>query len=96
MALTGTISANGSAAFQVGIRSGPEPLMLVLRGSWGSGTITLEASADNTNWVTCKDDSGTALSYTADCAVGVNLPPGAYYRLTLSGATGPSIVWAVC
>lgn len=89
------ITVDGStAAITLGQRPGPEPFMVVLRGTWGGGTITLQTTVDGTNWVTCKDDSGTAIAWTSDGAYGVNLPPGGTYRLTLSGSSSPSLNWA--
>lgn len=92
---TPLVADGSTAAITLGPRPGPEPFLLVLRGTWGGGTIKLQATVDDTNWVDCKDDSGTAITYTADCAVGLNLPPGAKYRLTLSGSTAPSLTWAI-
>ena len=35
-------------------------------GTWGGATAVVEGSMDGTNWFTLHDESGVALSFTAD------------------------------
>lgn len=67
------------------------------RGTWGSGTMTAEVTIDGTNYVTAQDGAGD-ITCTADCAKQWHTSEnGPYkgYRLTLSGATAPSLTCTV-
>jgi hypothetical protein len=58
---------------------------LVAAGTWGSGTITLQASPDSgTTWVS------SSVTRTADGISAFDLPP-CLIRLALTGATNPSL-----
>lgn len=93
---SGTLSSNTStAAVYVGYRQGSEPNMLLLSGSFGGGTITVEATVNDSTWVTCYDDAGDAIAFTAEGAYGLNLPAGPRYRLTMTGGTGQSVAWSL-
>ena len=60
-------------------------------GTFGSGTLTIQASYDNgTTWFALKDSAGAAGSFTADGALNVEVGE-ANLRFTLAGATSPNI-----
>lgn len=53
-------------------------------GSFGSGTITFQASHDSTNWFTLS-------TATANTRVSHKLTAGEFVRATLSGAIAPTV-----
>lgn len=87
------LAANGSTStFQGNARwaSGHnEYNTLLAYGTWGGGTLAIEVSFDDSNWV-AYTYNGAAVSMTADGAREfiVNAP---FVRATLSGATGPDL-----
>jgi hypothetical protein len=59
-------------------------------GTFGSGTVSLEASSDGTNW-TVLSISGTAAEFTtAKVAFIERLGQGMHVRASLSGSSGAS------
>jgi hypothetical protein len=59
-------------------------------GTFGGGTVALEASPDGgTTWVTVQDVAGAAVSFTANGNKNVSLGPGLKLRGNLSGGAGP-------
>lgn len=53
-------------------------------GTWGSATLTVEGSNDNSDWVTLTDVHGTAMSYTDDFLATVAENPR-YMRIATTG-----------
>ena len=84
MYLNTTLAANGStASFGPGGR-----LAIFASGTWGGGTLTLEMQQPGESvWFAVENAAFTAtpVSRVAE------LPPGSLVRLTLTGATSPSI-----
>lgn len=76
-------SNNASSATQQG--SADTGYTVVAHGTWGGGTLTLEYSANGTDFVT----SGQTL--TADGAMDFTARAGLYWRVTLAGATAGGI-----
>ena len=72
---------------------------LAARGTFGSGTLTLQwcryddATATSGNWINV-GVSGSLCQLTAAGIIGFTLPPG-FLRASLSGATNPSIELAI-
>lgn len=73
-------------------------------GTFGGGTASLEASPDGgTTWVAILDQSGTAITFTANGVVNFELyadqdPIAANktkIRLTLAGATAPTLNYII-
>ena len=60
---------------------------VIVYGTWGGGTVTIQASADLTTWV----DLGSDLTFTADGIGNFDLAPGVTIRAELSGSTGAAI-----
>ena len=82
------LSANGSTAtFTPPLIQDDLGVMLEVSvtGTFGSGNVTLEQSPDGTNWFVC----GTAISAKARQVISVY--SGSLLRLTLAGATTPSL-----
>lgn len=94
---TGTLVADGSTAGIVPSRRerSTERVAISVVGTWGNGTITIEAAVDGTNYAPIARADGTDLEFSADFADGVLPPPGVPIRLTLTGATGPDLDWAI-
>lgn len=97
---SGTLSAeNTQTAAFVGRhnRDSTSVVLIVLRGTFGGGTVTVQVSVDDgANWVTARDASNAAIAFTEEGAYGVNLlPPGVKVRLAIGTATTPSVAWAV-
>lgn len=87
----GTFSADGTAVVAEGGYNATKSLnTLYLVGTWGSGTITLEASPDNGATFASVQD----LTYTANAVINLNFRWTAL-RLKLAGATNPSLKWWV-
>ena len=85
---SGTLTANGSTpshSFPGGVGTAHAA------GTFGSGTLALEVSADNgTTFI----NGGTSVQLTADGIFNFTLPSDELLvRLTLSGATDPDIDW---
>lgn len=84
-----TLSANGSTS-AVAVDSLMNEITLYngATQTWGSGTITLETSIDGTTWVST---GKTWTSGTANTQLDRVTVFGQRFRLTLSGATGPTL-----
>ena len=64
-------------------------------GTFGSATIVLQGSNDNTNWVNLKDTGGTAISLTAAGAAEFSTAM-AYIRPSTSGGSSSDVDVIVC
>ncbi len=94
---SGTISAQNTNTASWASRGGP--MLINLTGAtFGTGTVTLQASTDmGATWTTANySNTATAITWTAagarvisDCVAGVR------YRLSIGAATTPSIPWTV-
>lgn len=63
-------------------------------GTFGSATITLQASNDGTNFVTLKDSAGTAISFTA-AGMAEFSTAALYLKPTSSGGTADNVTVTV-
>jgi hypothetical protein len=95
-ALTGTLTSNTTSSVVKPRKdaASSRPMVLVVRGTWGGGTLAVQASADGTNFVPVYE-SGSAVTIAADGAIGLDLPAGMPCRLSLTGATAPSLTWHI-
>ncbi len=85
---TGTITSNGKTA-ATSFRGGG--LFIHLNGTFGGGTVTVELSYDTgTTWIPVSADA----VYTSSVIRTVNLPD-CWVRLDMSGATSPTVRWAI-
>ena len=79
-------TANGSSAAFV---STGRFMTLVASGSFGGGTLTVQASLDGIAWL------DTDVSATGPAALNFLSGLGVYHRLNLTGATGPNLFASV-
>lgn len=85
----GTLTANGSGT-PAHVSGGN--VTVACSGTFGSGTMTAEISLDGgTTFVTL----GTDATKTSNAAFNLVNLPDCYIRWTLTGATTPSIKWAI-
>lgn len=68
-----------------------------LSGTFGSGTVSLQRSFDGSTWNTVsRDSAGTAAAFTAAAdVIGEEPEKGVVYRLSLAGATNPTIAYRI-
>lgn len=59
-------------------------------GTFGGGTVKLQGSNDNSNWVDLKDTSGTAIGLTADGAAEFSTAM-VYIRPLITGGSGDDV-----
>lgn len=92
------LTANGNVEFRLfDPRADVDPTVsFQVAGTFGSGTLVVEATLDGTNYTPVKDSSGTAISLTAADIFNVTLYTGdpnspGRVRFTLTGATSPNI-----
>ena len=85
---TGTLTADGSTKPFITKGSGTH---LALDGSFGGGTVAVQKHTVS-GWVSLYNE-GTAETFAADDDVLYNTGQGLKLRLTLSGATSPSLDW---
>lgn len=89
-ATSGTFAADGTTVVTVaGYVSTGTANTLYINGTFGSGTITLEASPDGTTWISIPGQSWTA------AAVANIQFRYAKLRIVLTGSTSPAINWWV-
>lgn len=98
MALTasGTIAAQNTTTTPFVSRGGP--MVIHVRGTFGGGTVFLQAQIDGTNWAAANfpNSSTAALSATAETIrIITDLPAGLRLRLFIGAATNPSVTWSV-
>lgn len=60
------------------------------QGTFGSATVTLQGSEDNSTWRTLDDNTGTAITFTADGSKVIAQNPR-YIRVTTAGGTGTDL-----
>lgn len=88
MSFKETISADGSTT-GVTIQSATV-IQFEADGSFGGGTLTPEIKTGASTWVALGSST-----LTADGAINAEVPRGSIVRLTLAGATSPSIITRV-
>lgn len=90
-AWTITWTAVGNADIGIGVEM---PHMsdrsVQLAGTWGSATLVISGSNDNTTWTVLTDGQGNALSKTADSIEQI-AEFTRYIRVTSSGGTGTNV-----
>jgi ribosomal protein S5 len=98
-----TLTTNSTASFNLNnIRAKSRQTYTVcVYGTFGSGTVALKASPDSGNTgIDIKDASGTAVTFTINGMVNVELMSGGsqapmVLQAVLTGATNPSITISV-
>jgi len=90
MAEQGTLSANGSTDWFVMTTHGHVHIKCV--NDFGGGTVTIQDQVNGTAYSTL-DGSGVAIAKTAAFDEALYFGAGDRLRLTLSGATLPTIFW---
>lgn len=88
---SGTITANGDTEVELNGSERGGFSTIYLKGTWGSGTMTLKASPNETS---TDAQAVPGFSFTGDGMQTVQLNSARAW-LSLSGATSPSIKWAV-
>jgi hypothetical protein len=63
----------------------------VVAASYGSATLVIQGSLDNTNWVTLADPQGNALSFTSGAKMEVILENTRYIRPLTTGGTNTDL-----
>lgn len=64
---------------------------VIVSGTLGGGTVTLQVSLDNINWASLANEEGTIIPITAPIGFPLtNLAPGQFIRASLAGAGGAS------
>lgn len=66
---------------------------IAAKGTWGSGTVTVEHYLFGAEDLLDSDD--VVVSKTADFNAEVSLKKGEAIRMTLSGAASPSLKWSI-
>jgi len=84
----GTLTANGDG---VSCHVSGGTAHAACSGTFGSGTMTLYISYDGTNYITTGIDG----IKTADATFRLDNLPDCYLKWTLTGATTPSVKWAI-
>jgi hypothetical protein len=88
MSFKQTLSASGSTT---GVRLDSSTIVqFEADGTFGSGTLTPELQTGASTWVAIGTET-----LTADGLINAEVPRGSTVRLTLAGATDPSIVTRV-
>ena len=88
MSFKETLSADGSTA---GVRlQSVTVVQFEADGTFGGGTLTPELQSGESTWAAINSET-----LTSDGFINAEIPRGSVVRLTLSGATSPSIVTRV-
>lgn len=82
----GQITANGAEPFQAVHSDG---VHLALAGSFGAGTVSVEQEVNGTVYPLLS--SGTPITFTAAADVILDVRVGDKIRLSMAGATTPSV-----
>tara|TARA_R110000868_G_scaffold93927_2_gene259692 strand:- start:12645 stop:12950 length:306 start_codon:yes stop_codon:yes gene_type:complete len=89
----GKLNANGSTGWLTTTTKEGANTNILLGGAFGGGTLAVEKRVNGTTYPLY--DGGVAITLTAADDNLYNLAPRTQIRLTLSGATAPSIDWEV-
>ena len=90
MIAAGSITGNESTDWVIVKES---PIHIALDGSFGSGSIAVEQDLQGT--VSTVRDNGTEIGITSDDNSSYNFQVGDVIRLTMSGATAPSVKYKI-
>jgi len=90
MIAAGSITGNESTDWVIVKES---PIHIALDGSFGSGSIAVEQDLQGT--VSTVRDNGTEIGITSDDNSSYNFQAGDVIRLTMSGATSPSVKYKI-
>ncbi len=92
MITLGTSITATTDAIQPKVPAGRESRALIVEGTWGGTTATLQISADGTNWVGMRPrGNGAAVSMSANGHYTLWVPPDCYLRLVCTGGSGISL-----
>lgn len=90
----GTFDVNETLPASGGyIASGPSTIRL--RGSFGSGTVTIYESDDSVNWIPLRMPDGTDAAFTDEATIIDEIVGGHYLKGVMTGATSPEVVLSV-
>lgn len=65
-------------------------------GTWGGAVLTVQAAVDGTNFAAVKRPDGTDLTFSANFADGLRLPPNVPVRMVLTTVgSGASVACAI-
>jgi len=87
-----TISVNGATPAIKTVRG--KRYVIFTQNTFGGGSLALEASLDGTNFSPVKDSNGAVVFTSAGDGTDF-IAPGNSIRLSLSGATAPSINYEI-
>ena len=83
----GTLSADGQTDWVLLPRGDGT---LIVKGTWGNGTVTVQARASDGSGVTVPD-----YEFTEDVVTAIDAGSGVYVRLDLDGSTAPDLDWEI-
>ena len=89
---SGSFTANASTEWMK--INGNSGVRVSLKGTFGGGTVTVEQLLDTVEG-DFLDSDGISIQYTANADDLIQLRKGEIMRLTLAGATTPSLQWSV-
>lgn len=89
---TYNLTADGSTAGERQVqthsaRDSVQDGFVVVTGTFGAGTVTIEYSIDGTTWLA----GASPVSFTANGLSSFKVHPSLLYRATLAGATAPDV-----
>lgn len=87
---TGVSTADTMVAFGPLPGKSAEFASVLLSGTWGSSTVTLAGSEDNSTFITLKDRTGTAVSGTANTRFELSTA-ASYLKPASSGGTADNV-----
>lgn len=90
-ALLLSVAMEGADTSQVKEDGGYADRSFQVNGTWGSATLVFEGSNDGTTYVTLKDSTGAAMSFTADALVQIGQITR-HFRVRTTGGTGTALV----
>lgn len=83
--VSAVLTDNGNG---ITVAASGEDMLIIPKGTFGGGTLTLKVSADNGSTFVALNPSVT---WTSAVGVSVSLPKGTIFRVELTGATTPSL-----
>lgn len=89
--MQGKLTANGSTGWVKIIEGGD--IYISVNGTFGGGSVAVEKRINDTAYPV--RSSGSPIAHAADDDSVYGLVAGSTIRLTLTGATSPSIDWAI-
>lgn len=63
-------------------------------GTWGGGSLAIEASFDGANWLPVADTAGDVIALTADGLVSIEIA-ACQLRANLSGSFGATVFYTI-